>query len=479
MTAPGERVLLVMTPAVALAVVAMGLRLGARGAGRAAIVYAAPRSGAGTGLAWQVAVFDERHGTRESAGFTRIDVSARASGGQARWSGATNEDGVAEVQLDLPSAVDVTLEVTSGGAVLAAGPAGAAPHGEARSPGSAWARFARREGPVALDVAIRGQRVASGFPSSVWVHASDDASGAALAGVAIEAESDESLSVTGDARTDARGWAHLTATPMGFAVALVLSAASPFGGAGRWAGALVVSPGADAIVTRDRFSPDESPSFEITAPGLRSTAYLEIDDAFGRAWGAAAALQATGSSLPHASVRAPRLTPGLYFAVASGDPTGAARLGPGSVVRPFFVAATDEAALAYGTDREACTPAGDRLEVARVVAGCLALAAATPAPRAVALDGFVAQHARDAGRRAAGLSVALGALLVAVLLETVLVLRASRPTAPAAATASALLDEGPAPARTKRLMRATAVTVSLSVALLGFALLAAFLIRAG
>ena len=42
-------------------------------------------------------------------------------------------------------------------------------------------------------------------------------------------------------------------------------------GAGDWAGALFVSPGAPEIVTRDRYGPEDAPSFEVVAPDLRKT----------------------------------------------------------------------------------------------------------------------------------------------------------------------------------------------------------------
>jgi hypothetical protein len=45
----GERLLLLATPVVAMAAVALGLRVGAGGGMRAAVVYGAPESGAGTG----------------------------------------------------------------------------------------------------------------------------------------------------------------------------------------------------------------------------------------------------------------------------------------------------------------------------------------------------------------------------------------------------------------------------------------------
>ena len=162
---------------------------------------------------------------------------------------------------------------------------------------------------------------------------------------------------------------------------------------------------------------------QVQTPVPRATAYLEVDGVHGRAWAAALDLAPSHEAMPSAEVRVPRLAPGLYWAVASDDPAGAAGLGAGTTVRPFFVAQSDEAALAFGPDASDCAPPRDSRDGPRRVASCLALAAASPVPRWTAVEGFSMQHVRDARRRGRGLAVALGSLLVAVILETVLLLR--------------------------------------------------------
>ena len=472
----GERLLLVATPALAMAAVALGLRVGAHGAVRAAIVWGAPSSAAGTGLAWQVSVFDDDHGVREPAALQDVEVTARARDRVARWSGATDEDGVAEALLALPQTSGITLELHAGGRLLARGDA--APSGPfARpEPASAWTRFARREGAIGLDVAVVGQRVASGFPASIWVRASDAATHAVIAGASIEPERDGSLSPAGpESRTDSRGWAHIVATPMGHAVALVLHARAQDGRTGDWAGALFVSPGAARLIARDRYGSDERPAIDVVFPNVRSTAYVEIDDARGRAWATAIPLPSSVETMPRASVLAPKLAPGLYWTVASSDPAGGGQLGPGTIVRPFFVAESDQAALAFGTDAAECAPPLDPRDVSRVLGVCLALAGATPVPRWMALDGFSAQHARDAAQRATGLFVSVGAIGVAMLLEALLLLRTAQRTRLALRAATADQRE----ALGAGFERAGRLGIGVLVALLGFALLAAFLVRAG
>jgi hypothetical protein len=254
-----------------------------------------------------------------------------------------------------------------------------------------------------------------------------------------------------------------------------LHARAADGRAGEWAGGLFVSPGAAQLLVPERVAPGEEPVLDVIVPTVRATAYVEIDDARGRAWATAAPVTAAAGQMPRTSVRVPKLAPGLYWAVEAGDPAGAAELGPGSLARPFFVAASDEAALAFGTDRETCAPPPDPRDTSRVVSTCLAIAAATPVPRWTALDGLATQHTRDAERRARGLALALGGILLAVLLEAMLLLRAAAASRARLREATVEAGEG----ANRMAGRASAVGVALLVALMGFALLAAFLARVG
>jgi hypothetical protein len=474
-----DRTLMVVTPMITMAVVTLGMRMGADSAVRAAVVVGAPPSAAGTGLAWQVLTFDEDHAMREPVAVPELSVTARTAQGNVSWRGATNEDGAAETLLAVEDARRVWLEVRAGGAVLAAGDAEVPGSFGASGPSTAWTRFTRREGTVALDVAILGQRVASGFPASLWVRATDPTTHAGVAGVTIEPEQDASLSAdAAQAQTDACGWAHVAVTPMGHAVALTLHAHDPRGKTGLWAGALFVSPGAAQVSMRDRYSPEEEPVIELVMPNVRTTAYVEIDDARGRAWAAAVPLAPREGGLPGATVHAPRLSPGLYWTVASSDPAAGALLGPGASARPFFVAASDEQALAFGTERAECASSRNPREPARALSICASLVAPTPIPRETLLDGFAAKHALRAHKRARSMALSLGAIAIAMVLETVLLVRTARrarmrlhAAASDGELESELVDE--------RAERAGKLGIALLVAMLGFVLLAAFLARAG
>jgi hypothetical protein len=472
-----ERLLLVLTPAVAMAAVALGLRLGAPDGLRAAVVYGAPPAAAGTGLAWQVIVFDEDHGAREPAAGVPLDVVVGTSSANAppTWSGVTNDDGVAEALLDrtrVPGET-VALEVRSGRDVLARGNAEAPPLQAPAARRGGWLRFARRDGAITLDVALLGQRAAPGFPAELWVHATDATTHAPVGRVAIALASDSSVDLIGPSiePTDTRGWTRVAVIPVGLAVTATLEARSRDGRSGTWTGGIFMSPGAPELDTRLRWSPGEAVAIDVTMPTVRPIAYVEIDDARGRAWATALPLEGRADGTSHAAVVARDLAPGLYWAVASADAGGARAANDasgadaaaawiaGTTARPFVVAANDEAALGFGSDPLACAPPRDPRETASALSACLALADLSPVRRWVALDGFVAGRALDRAARSRGLAVALGALAIAVLLEGTLLWRAGRG------------------ADGRERSRRRTVAVAILVGLLGFALLAAFIVR--
>ncbi len=487
MTERIERGLRVGAPVAALATVALALRWGASSPTRSAIVTGAPASSAGTGLAWQVLVVDNSAYTPMPLPGCPVRAVARQRGDgtpasprggphseERTWSGITNEDGVAEMTLGFSRPEGMHLEVSSGPVLLASGDVTVPAALLRAAPETPWARFARREGAVSLDVAVLGQRAASGFPTTLWVHAMDAAARAPLAGVTVEPETDSSFVPRElGATTDARGWAKLVATPWGHAVSMILHAHAPDGRKGDWAGALYVSPGAAKITMPDRVSPDETPVVEVVTQTTRPIAYLEVDDAHGRAWGAAVPFVARGGAAPRAVAKTPRLAPGLYWAVATDDPGAAAQLGPGTSVRPFFVAADDEAALAFGTDSAECAAPGDLREAERAVSVCLALASAPQTPRWVALEGRSQQERRDAVKRSFGLAVALVAIVAAAVLEALLIVRAVRRARARLRAAARAEGNEAAPIVAKGGVAMLAV----SVAMLGFALLAAFVAR--
>jgi hypothetical protein len=468
-----ERALLWVTPAAAVTTVALGLRLGAGDTLLAAVVVAAASSKAETGLAWQLRTLRESEAGREPVALRSIRIRVSTRSAQASWEGATNDDGVAEPFLAVPALDPIHLEVWSGPTLLAAGDARPPPAAAVHAPPalgpvtSAWARFARREGAVLLDVAVLGQRVAPGFPATVWVRATDSATGAPIQGASIVPTAEASFAPAVDtARTDARGWARVIATPIGHVVTMEVLGRAPDGREGQWTGGIYVSPGAAKLTAPARFSLDEAPQINLELSTVRMLEYVEIDDASGRVWAATVPLEADGGAARHAQIVAPQLPAGLYWIVSSGDPAGAAALGPGTAALPFFVARSDDDALRLEGDLAECAPPRDRGEVRRVLEICRALVAPTPVPRWTAVDGFPALYARRTAARTRGLVVALAGVGVGSLLEIVLLIRASR------GMPSFAVSPGPQAAG-----RPFAIALAILVALLGFVLLTAFLLR--
>jgi hypothetical protein len=456
-----------------MAAVALGLRLGAPETVRAAVVTGAPPASGSAAVFVEVAVFEEDHGMR--AALSDRELTVVASGlAASQWSGRTNADGVAEVPLPIPSPRGLTLEVRLDGGVVARGPFAEEPVREAPDVPAEplWMPFARRSGGLVLDVAVVGQRVAPGFPSLLCVRATDAVTHLSVTDVEIETDDDESLLEHPGAVRASSGWAVVRVVPVGLAVSLSLRARDSRGRTGEWLGGLFVRPGGAGVETRARWAPGDSPEVEVLAPASRSTLYLEVDDAKGRAW-AATADRSTVSEGRHV-FHVPPLPSGLYWAWASTSPAGAG--GPWATVRPFFVA-TDQATALHLAPEEAaevCAPGSSaRSRDDATLWPCLALASAPPIARWVVLDGLGSMRDVARARRSVGLAVALGALVLCALLEGTLLWRAA--ALPRSTLEAISQDRG---ARSARIARASTFALGLLVALLGFALLAAFLVRA-
>ena len=472
-----ERVVLLGTPFVALTAVGAGLRIGAPDVTRWAVVYGASVSRAGTGAAVQVVASQEDSRVLSPLSMTRLSMIATTGDGRTvEWNGETNVDGVGEALLPLPTLRGTHIEVRAGGALLAGGEAMVQAAGHPGRPSyPAWMPFARREGEIRIEVALVGQSASPGFASTICVRSTHRATGAASVDTLIEAEQDPSWNAAVPiGRTDSEGWAELTLTTVGLAVSLALHAHARDGRSGAWVGGLYASPGGARLDTRLRWTPDEEPRIDVVTPGPRATEYIEIDDAYGRAWAAAVTPAGPPTTWPAASVRVPRLAPGLYWAVAASDPTTPSKLGPRATVRPFFVAWSDDSALAFGTDPAGCASRRDARETQAALWPCLALSPATPVARYTVLDGFPAIVRATRERRSRGLTIAMGSIALATLIEMALMLRAAAATR--ARFAVDATDVAGAPEHT--VVRWCSIGIAVLLGLLGFVLLAALIVRA-
>jgi hypothetical protein len=455
-----RRVLLLGTPLVAAATVAIGLRVGAPRAIRAASVYAAPLAADGRRAAWQIVTYVDDRSVREAIAMRGLRVVARVGDRSAAWSGDSNADGVAEASLDVAPqpGQEVVLEVREGEHLLAGGRFTFRPPAwTAGDDARAWVRPTRREGTVQLDAAVRGERLPAGFAGSVWVRAADATTGAPLDGVVVTVAPELGLEVDGTpAPTCKTGWTEVRATPMGHVVGMTLRARAPSGATGEWFGGLPVAGGADQVDLPLAVSAGTPWSVQLLSLGARGVAYVEVVDGRGRAFATTLTLP-RGGAFAGARVEIPPLEPGLKWLVTAGDPRGAETLTGAAVARPFLVSAGPA-----GEDR--CALAD---KVATRVGG--------RSPRWLALDGV--DRSPERRRRQLGLSVAVASLAVAALLEALLLVQGARRARDAIERAVA--EHGEGTAEVARRPPAGGVVVGVLVALLGFALLAALLLWKG
>lgn len=468
----GRTVIQVAAPIAAIATLMLGLRVGARDAVRAAVVLGAPPArpapGRPTTLAWQVVTFLDDRGVRETIPIADLSAIARSKGKEARWTGASNGDGVAEISLAIDGLArgdDVELEIRAAGdpEPLAAGhvtwrdPPWASASGDTDA---AAARPSSRTGAIALDVLVENGRLVPGFPSSIWIRATPPA-GTAKAGVTIAATPEPGVLIEPATTTTCEGgWAEIGATAQAHVVGAAFDAKAPSGPTGRWFGALPVAPGAFQV-NAPRVLAEGAPAVAVlVAPNPRHVVYVEIDDEVGRAAAAALAVAVEpGDPTPRARFDLPPLAAGVHWLVVSGEPRGAEHLGGAAIAKPLLVGD------APGVDPK----------VACSVGPWLARRRADGFPRWIALDGLPMRSAKNRGRHRAGLLIGLVALLAAGVLEAILLVAAAREARVAMQLAE--LEEGEAAMGERVVARPPggSLAVALLLAVIGFALLAALL----
>jgi hypothetical protein len=468
-------VALAAIPMIAVATLALGLRIGATGDVRAAVVYAAPPAAMRSGLAWQIVVVREARGIPETIPDLAIVVTARAHGQEVTVRGKTSADGAFEAALPLAGVAPgepVDVRVVEDGAppetpALAEGVARSAarvdPQGEA-VPG--FLSPTKREGPVGLDVAILGGKLVVGFPSSVWIRTIDRATGTPLPRVVVAADPEPGLEAPQPRATSCEsGWAEMPMVARGHVLGTSLVVHGEGGKESRWFGPLPVAPGSMQAAVPQEVEAGRALAIDVVSPTVAKLAYVEVDDAVGRVAARILELGLEPDGYRHAAFEIPPLDEGLYWLVTAGDPRGAETLGGAAIARPFRVRKGDLARAGACEDR------------AR-----LALTQARGFPRAPALDGIGAARARDGKTHRRGIAIALVGLFAGAVLEILLVLRARANAERDATRLAGALDEAAIDAgeRNKVLAGARgAVAIGLGLALLGFALLAALVTYPG
>jgi hypothetical protein len=436
-----SRVVLTVVPAVSVAIVAIGLRLGAGESVRGAIVYGTPRGAKATSWFWQVRTFSEYWGTRETLS-VGLHATVDAGGKRVVTNAHTNDDGVAELELATdarPEQIELRADDTN--EVLASG----AVHWEdvpwRNDDGETWVKPTSRGGPILISIAAPGGRLIAGFPGTLVVRVE----GAPGSEVQVTAEGDGALDVATTKLVPCpSGRGALTVTPLLHVAAITLRAKGKDGRVGDWFGPVPVAHGGMRLG-----SLDVTDATTVTSPGTARRAYFEIDDDVGRVRAGIIDLVTDATEpLPHAGLSFQGLPEGDYWVVLSPEPTGAEKLQDASIARRVHV----------GKDALDPCVALDRLT--RTARGF---------PRWVAIDGMVGRHLVLARRRGRGRTVALLGLFSGALVEFLLVVRAAR----AAKRNLERLERGGANADVRRRFGALEVALALALSMLGFALLAA------
>lgn len=485
-------ILKIAAPIVAILTLMIGLRIGAGETVRAAVLFGAPPGhpapNGKTRLAWQLLTFLEDRGVKETVAMDGLTVVARAKGNEARWSGASNKDGIAEVALELEGVaygddVDVEVRFEGDAAPLAAGRAawagagaraGAGAHaGDRITAVAAAARPTVRSGAIAMDVVIEGERLIAGFPTPVWVRVQPPP-GVAAAGLVVDVDPEPGLlSAREKATTCGAGWAEVPMTAQAHVTGSGFTTRSSDGHAtGKWFGALPVAAGAFFIST-PRVLPANAPATVILiAPNPREVVYAELDDTRGRVVAAALPVAVEGGDpTPRARFELPPLAPGLYWLVVSGEPRGGEHLAGAAVARTLLVG--DGTA---GVPEDARVP-GINVQDACSVGPWLAQKPASGLQRWTVLDGLPARSAANRFRHTLGLSIGIFALLAAGILETLLLAAASREARITLQLAE--LDDDASATKVTARSPGGGLVVAVLTAVLGLALLAVLLVAKG
>ena len=407
-SAATERVAIVLTPALALLIVAGALRLGAGGRVRGARLHGRGPGHGRSGLALQLQVIAEEGGVPEALGGVAISMSGTAHGTTATWDGSTNADGIAEAWLALPGvtwgdAVHVRATAADGGTLVegAIPWPGPSPAAEVLTQP---AMPARRSGELWIDVFLPDGKLVPGFSERAIVSVKSALDGSGIDGASLTFLPEPGLSVEPTSSRTANGGTcevRLTAEFLLANLAIEGSARTgPMLARATWVGALPVAPGAAGVELARVIPRGTRWPLDLVVPLATRRLYVEVDDPWGRDFGAALDIVPAeeGGS---ASLMLPALSPGTYWLVTSSDARGAERLDGSTMARSFTVASGPGDATPGMPPR------------------------AAPFVRTLELDGLALPRRRARERRNQGLAIALAALGAAAVLEVVLLLRAA------------------------------------------------------
>jgi hypothetical protein len=459
---------LVVTPLVAVLVLVLGLRVGAKGAVRAATVYGAPPAKGSTVVAWQVVTFLDDRGVREATAMKGLEVTATTkSGKKASFRGDTNVDGVLEVALDVldrsppPGGEELHLVVTGPGESLPLaegdvrvpeGPFGSGEDSTRATP----VRATKRTGSLEVELFVADQVLVVGAEVQAVVRVRD-ANGKTIEGAELTVVPEPGVDAKGFSRTCADGFGFGELYALFHTTGLTVNAKTADGREGSLFAALPVAHGATPVEAPREVRERESFAATVRAPGTRNVAYAEVDDAYGRVFALPLDLLPDARG-PKATFTVPGLPAGNYWLVTSGDPRGAEKIEGSTVARYFRVGKHVE-------DTQACAARAD-----------LAMHPGRGFVRSELLDGLESRRRDDTKREHLGLGMALVGLLAAAVIETLLALQAVRE---ARETIEGAVREAEGEAAAQKMTKrasAGSVAVGIAIVVLGFALLAVLLV---
>ncbi len=420
--------LVLMVPILAVLCVVMGLRLGARGAVRAADVYVSAPAPESEAFFLEVSVFSDDRGVKEPAVLRGLGVTVDQCGARSETTVDTTSHGVAVVRVPWQGtdhgaacARRVTLRHPEETSPLADGliafpppaPLQAAPDG---------VRPTKRAGALRIEVFTPEGKLPVDADGDLWVRISKDG---APQSASLEIESEDVEVPKGTLVTCTNGFVRVPVKPRFPIAGVSVHAHAEAGVFGDWFGPLPTLPGA----TRAQL---ENETLVLHPAGPRPALYGKVYGTHGLLEAFAVVPPADGD----VRVPAPPLGDRVSWLAVSSDPFATLSAeGEGRVGRNALASAE----LRVGT-KAAPMPClfGPRL----VAEG------ATAMPRSVrVLEGLSTRRAVDDARRAKGWLLALGGLLGGALAEILLlVLGARRAARDMAAFEAAAADVDGTPA---------------------------------
>ena len=462
-------VIMVTAPLASLMTLALGLRIGAEAGVHAVSVTATPRSPSVSRAYLRLTAYYDETGVKETVELTELVVNVRLRDADQTSITSTNTDGIIDVPVELPADLaddeDIQVRVNRKAEPypLVEGRIKAsvlAPEKSTEPLGYRALRPTKQIGDITVDLSLPDGRLPAEANTRAFVRMRVNGAPPSNPKVELAPEGGMDGSVVRVCTKEGVAELSLVATfPITGIGVVVTDGDGANKKRGEWFGAVPVAMGAPRVQLPASEPANVPFHVDIRASNARAGVYVVVDDAKGRAFTDYKPLHVTTSGAESATVDVPALPEGLYFLTASGDPKAIDALDSSAVARPFLVRETPPDACSL---LDSLTPA------------------AGPTKRTPVLDGLYVRRQGDRQKKRRGLFLGILSLTVAALLEVVLLFSAAKDArADLAARMSEVLDDDEArgiDADEKRSSGLSRMAVAVLIALLGFALIGAFVI---